>query len=181
MKLMEFFNQARELGADKNDPLMLIVADLNKAKEHLGELRNQSQKYLTTGMKAGKPVALIDPDFVVEAEATAKEIELCRIRITELEGKIAKVDEVCSKNHIQRPLLKALRRELNESQTAIIRYRKRVSATLGHLLLVKGLEEEEAKEHPEYIGAVGDFEKRKQQLEPKIQQCAVAIAELEVI
>jgi chromosome segregation ATPase len=181
MKLMEFFNQARELGADKNDPLMSIVADLNKAKEHLDELRNQSQKYLTTGMKAGKPVALIDPVFVGEAEATAKEIESCKTRITELEGKIAKVDEVCSKNHIHRPLLKALRRELNESQTSIVKYRKKISAELGNLLLIKGLEEEEAKKHPDYRQAVANFETRKRQLEPKIQQYAAAIAELEVI
>lgn len=182
MKLMEFFNEARSLGADRNDPLLSIVKNLTDEKAHLVELRRQTQGYLMpVTTKGGKTSIISDPDLSEDVADLAAQIEASKARIADLEERIADVDKITARHHIERPLLREMRRELNEAQTGIVRYRKRASATLGHLLLINGFEEEDAKEHRDYIKAVADFEKRKQQLEPKIQNLDSALAEIQAV
>lgn len=181
MKLMEFFNQARELGADRNDPLLSIVKNLKEERMHLVELRRRSQGFLIPITTKGKTVMAADPDLSEDVADLAKEIETSKARIAELEDRITLVDDICAKYSIQRPLLRELRYELGSAKKSITRSKEKVGGTLGHVLSYENHDETEAKQHPKYLEAVREYESRKQKLEPKIQMLETALADLSVV
>lgn len=140
-------------------------------------LRRKSQGYLITGMKSGKPVAQIDPDFTADAEAVAGEIEACKALISGLESKIGAVDGILFRHGIDRPVLVDMVREKGFLERGVMKYKQRVAATLAHCLQMT-LDEEAAKQHRDYSEAVADYETRRNRSEPKISELEKAIDEV---
>lgn len=179
MKLEQFFNEAHSLGADRKDPLLSIVKNLNDERAHLVELRRQTQGYLMpVATKGGKTAIVSDPDLSEDVADLADQIEASKARIADLEGCIDDVDGITTKYGIERPLLRELRYELGSTKNGIIRAKEKVAGTLGHVLSFKVADEEQAKQHPEYLKAVHEYEVRKERLTPTIERLEACIAEL---
>lgn len=182
MKLEQFFNEAHSLGADRTDPLLSIVKNLNDEKAHLVELRRQTQGYLMpVATKGGKTAIVSDPDLSEDVADLADQIEVSKARIADLEEIIADVDEITAKYGIERPLLRELRYQLGSTKNGIIRAKEKVAGTLGHVLSFKVHDEEQAKQHPKYLEAVRIYESRKAHGEPQIERLEAALAELSAV
>ncbi len=179
MKLEEFLNKPGEV---RNDPLLDIVKKLRAEKANLIELRRAAQGYLIpVTTKSGKIEARLDPDLLKDAEASAKEIEACKDRIASLDAKIKKVDEVCAKHGIERPLLKELVREKIGTETSIARRKAHAAAVLGKILQYQVSDLEKAQKHPDYLKAVAEYETWRRAAEPRIERWEAAIADLKEV
>ncbi len=178
MKLEEFFFNPGEI--KKADPLLDIVKNLNNKRARLVELRRQSQGYLVPSTKSGKTAMIIDPDMMSEAEDIAKEIESTRKDIADLEHKIEAVDVIISKYGIERPVLREMVGEVNAMQNSLLKSKAVTVGTLGQMMIALG-DEDAAREHPKYLKAVEDHNRKLAKMEPSIAKLEKAIAEFKAV
>lgn len=177
MKLFELYNGLPKSG--HNDPLMALCASWESEQTKLKGLRAGTAAMLIPATVKGKGfVAAIDPDCQAEAESLAAKIEGTKGAIRELEGRIDKVDEIASRYGIQRPLLREMQRDIGSMKHSIEGAKVKVPATLGHVLSFKACDEAAAKEHPDYLKVVKEYETRKATLEPKIEALEKAAKEI---
>ena len=178
MKFLEFYAQAS--GADRSDPLLSIVKNLNDEKARLVELRRQTQGYLIPISVKGKTSIVADPDLAEETATLAAQIESSKARIADLEERIVTVDEICAKYGIERPVMRDLQRQVGFAKSSIIRAKAKAAGVLGHVLSFKCQDEEQAKLHPLYLRAVKEYEARKS-AEPHIAKLEKCLAELRTV
>jgi chromosome segregation ATPase len=174
MKLVEFYNTE---SADKNDPLLLIVKDMQTEQTRLQELRKQTQNYLIPV----KGKVAFDPDCQAEVETLASEIESSKNHISSLQEKINKVDEILAKNQIERPLLNEMRKGIGAGQRSIEAASEKVAGVLGHTLTYEIHDEAQTKKHPKYLKAVAEYQNKKATIEPKIAKLEQVLSELEAV
>ena len=178
MKLLEFYAHAS--GADKNDPLLSIVKNLNDEKTHLVELRRQTQGYLIPISVKGKTSIVADPDLAEETATLAAQIESSKSRIADQEERIVTVDEICAKYGIERPVLRELQHQAGFAKSSITRAKAKAAGVLGHVLSFKIQDEEAAKLHPLYLRAVKELAARESAL-PHIAKLEKCLAELRTV
>jgi ParB-like chromosome segregation protein Spo0J len=178
MKLEEFFNRPGE--TKKNDPLLDLVKNLNNKRARLVELRRQSQGYLIPNTKAGKTAMVIDPDMMDEAETVAKEIDITRKDIADLEHKIKAVDAIISKYSIERPVLREMVGEVNAMRNSLLKSKAATVGTLGQMMIALG-DEDAAREHPKYLKALEDHNRKLAKTEPRIAKWEAAIVEFKAV
>ena len=180
MKLVQFFNEAQSLGADRRDPLLSIVVNLMAEETNLKNLKGKTKDFLVPGPKSKGFMPVFDPDASSEVEALAASIEDSKTKIGDTLEKINKVDAILHKYQIERPLLKEIRVGIGSGKKSIEDAKTKAAGVLGHVLSFKVQDEEQARKHPQYLQALRELDARRS-AEPHIKKLEECLAELQAV
>lgn len=180
-KLVEFFEIANS--EQKQDPLLVIVADLRKEENTLRTLKSKTFEYLIPLPGPGKDKSLLlpgfDPDRMPEVQALRNEIENSKTKIGKAQDLITEIDRILAAHpKILTPVLYEIIDSKASKERQLQHLENKIGITLGFVLERKIHNILEAEKHPDVIACREAFREQQALLSPIIQELSSVIDEL---